>query len=186
MGLVFSLWQVSVAMAWKNSLWYNRISVSRTYGVLCTDAGVMILEFCEGSGEMNHKLLMKEAMEAMKSAYAPYSHFRVGAALLCEDGTVYRGCNVENASYPAGICAERTAIFKAVSEGKRKFTAIAICGGKDGVITETCPPCGICRQVMREFAEPGVFQIVLGMSEEDLTVCTLEELLPMSFGPENI
>ena len=95
--------------------------------------------------------LIELAKDAMARAYAPYSGFKVGAALLCADGTVFQGCNIENASFSPTICAERTAIFKAVSEGQRAFTAIAVCGGKDGVITGYFPPCGVCRQVMREF-----------------------------------
>lgn len=128
--------------------------------------------------------LTAQAKAAMKTAYAPYSGYQVGAALLCADGTVYRGCNVENASYGATNCAERTAFFKAISEGKREFTAIAICGGKDGVITDTFPPCGICRQVMREFCKDD-FAVYL-TDGKNLKTYTLAELLPYSFSPENL
>ena len=124
--------------------------------------------------------LVKAARAAMQSAYAPYSGFLVGAAVLCEDGSVYTGCNVENASYGATNCAERTAIFKAVSEGKRRFSAIAICGGQDGVLTDTpCAPCGICRQVLREFCDDtcAVYLVTANGMEET----TLGALLPMSF-----
>ena len=98
---------------------------------------------------MTPEKLCELAKQAMTRSYSPYSGYKVGAALLCKDGTVYTGCNVENASYTPTICAERTAIFKAVSEGNREFAAIAICGGKDGVIAGLFPPCGVCRQVMR-------------------------------------
>ena len=104
--------------------------------------------------------LIHLAQEAMTHAYAPYSGYKVGAALLCADGTVYQGCNIENASYTPTVCAERTAFFKAVYDGHRDFTAIAVCGGKDGVITGYFPPCGVCRQVMSEFCKPD-FQIYM-------------------------
>lgn len=129
---------------------------------------------------MTPEQLMHQAIEAMASAYAPYSGFHVGAALLCADGTVYRGCNVENASYGATNCAERTAIFKAVSEGQRDFTAIAICGGKGGVLTDFCPPCGVCRQVMREFCRED-FLVYLTDGQGNIRTLTLGQLLPCSF-----
>ena len=138
---------------------------------------------------MDIRLLIKEAYEAQKYAYVPYSHFRVGAALLCKNGEIYRGCNVENASYGAANCAERTAVFKAVSDGKREFRQIAIVGnleGQDPGEWEYCAPCGICRQVLREFCHPGEFQVVLARSLEEYRVYTLEELLPESFGPDNL
>ncbi len=133
---------------------------------------------------MTKEQLVEKAKEAMQTAYAPYSGYTVGAALLCEDGSVYTGCNVENASYGATNCAERTAFFKAVSDGKRKFTAIAICGGKDGSVDGEFPPCGICRQVMREFCEDD-FKIYL-YGEKIIKTYTLEELLPVSFKSENL
>lgn len=133
---------------------------------------------------MTKEQLVEKAKEAMQVAYAPYSEYKVGAALLCEDGSVYTGCNVENASYGATNCAERTAIFKAVSEGKRKFSAIAICGGKDGSIKGEFPPCGICRQVMREFCEEE-FKIHL-LGDKTIKTYTLEELLPVSFNSEKL
>ena len=123
--------------------------------------------------------LMEQARQAMTRAYAPYSRFCVGAALRCADGTVYTGCNVENASYGATNCAERTAFFKAVSDGKREFTAIAIVGGSNGTVRDYCPPCGICRQVMAEFCG-GDFQILLSDGEQIRTL-TLDELLPWRF-----
>lgn len=128
--------------------------------------------------------LVRRAKEQMSFAYAPYSRFQVAAALLCRDGAVYTGCNVENASYPAGNCAERTAVFKAASEGKREFSCIVIMGGNDGKAEEYCPPCGICRQVLREFCRPDEFFVVLARSEDDYQIFSLEELLPESFGPE--
>ena len=111
--------------------------------------------------------LIQRAMEQMRFSYVPYSNFRVGAALLTNTGRIFRGCNIESASYSPTNCAERTAFFKAVSEGKRSFRAIAVAGGKkDAVDLEPCPPCGICRQVMEEFCSPD-FVIVLGKNEAD-------------------
>lgn len=135
---------------------------------------------------MDKRELIQKAIDALPASYAPYSHFHVAAALLCGDGSVYIGNNIENASYSATVCAERCAFFKAVSEGKRRFQAIAICGGQNGVITDYCPPCGVCRQVMREFCAPKEFQIYLAKSREDYVEYTLEQLLPMSFGPEKL
>lgn len=135
--------------------------------------------------------LIQEAIQARKMAYAPYSHFQVGAALQCADGTVYRGCNIENAAYSPGNCAERTAFFKAVSEGKREFVAIAIVGGSDqlpadGPFPEFSPPCGVCRQVMMEFVKYDTFRILLAKSETEYVQYTLKQLLPMGFGPANL
>ena len=132
------------------------------------------------------EVLIKEAIEARKMAYTPYSHFKVGAALLTADGKIYRGCNIENASYTPTNCAERTAIFKAVSEGVRDFQAICIVGGKDGVLTEYAAPCGVCRQVMMEFCDPETFQIILAVDKEKYDIFTLNELLPLGFGPSNL
>ena len=128
---------------------------------------------------MEPKELIAQAVEAMGRAYAPYSGYKVGAALLCADGTVYQGCNIENASYSPTNCAERTAFFKAVYDGHRDFTAIAVCGGKDGVITGAFPPCGVCRQVMREFCGED-FKIYL-INETGYETATLAQLLPYSF-----
>ena len=131
--------------------------------------------------------LVEMAIEARKLSYAPYSKFKVGAALLGTNGIVYKGCNVENASYSATNCAERTAVFSAVSEGQREFEAIAIVGGHtDASQLEFCAPCGVCRQVLREFCDPKTFEVILAKSVNDYKVFTLEELLPMSFGPENL
>ena len=128
---------------------------------------------------MTPEKLVELAKEAMTHAYAPYSGFKVGAALLCDDGDVYQGCNIENAAFSPTICAERTAIFKAVSEGHRDLAAIAICGGKDGVITGLFPPCGVCRQVMREFVEDD-FMIYMG-GAEGYSAMTMTQLLPAGF-----
>ena len=128
---------------------------------------------------MTPEKLCELAKQAMTRSYSPYSGYKVGAALLCKDGTVYTGCNVENASYTPTICAERTAIFKAVSEGNREFAAIAICGGKDGVIAGLFPPCGVCRQVMREFCADD-FKVYM-ITPEGYEETTLAQLLPFSF-----
>ncbi len=133
---------------------------------------------------MTDEKLVSVASEAMSKAYAPYSHCFVGAALLCDDGTVYTGCNVENASFGATNCAERTAVFKAVSEGKRCFKAIAVVGGKEGEIKDFFPPCGICRQVLSEFAAKDMRVILFdGKNTKSLF---LYELLPLSFTSENV
>ena len=132
---------------------------------------------------MNRERLGRLALKARKNAYAPYSHFAVGAALLTKNGKVYTGCNIENAAFSPTSCGERTAFFKAVSEGEREFLAIAVAGGRTGENPENpCPPCGVCRQVLREFA-PNIEIICLNGAGEERTF-TLEELLPHSFGPE--
>ena len=132
----------------------------------------------------DYKSLMIEAQEARKKSYSPYSHFCVGAALLTKSGKVYTGCNIENAAYTPTNCAERTAIFKAVSEGEREFEAIAIVGGRASEKGGFCAPCGVCRQVICEFCEKD-FKIVLG-DEEQLKVYTLSELLPFSFSKNDL
>ena len=134
---------------------------------------------------MTKEALCAAAIEAMSKAYAPYSGYKVGAALLTTDGKVYTGCNIENASYTPTVCAERTAMFKAVSEGDRNFAMIAICGGKDGVITGAFPPCGVCRQVMAEFCGKDM-PVLMVSGESTYTECTLGELLPYAFGTEYI
>ena len=133
---------------------------------------------------MTKEQLATMAKEAMERAYSPYSGYKVGAALLCKDGSVYTGCNVENVSFSATNCAERTAFFKAVSEGKKEFAAIAVCGGKDGVIEGLFPPCGVCRQVMREFCNDD-FEIYL-LTKNGIESYTLSQLLPLSFQPDTI
>ena len=133
---------------------------------------------------MTPEKLCELAKEAMTHSYSPYSGYKVGAALLCKDGTVYTGCNIENAAYTPTICAERTAIFKAVYDGHRDFVAIAGCGGKDGIITGSFPPCGVCRQVMREFCGDD-FAIYIVRPDGYETVA-LAQLLPYSFSNANM
>ncbi len=126
--------------------------------------------------------LVSQALEAAKSAYAPYSRFRVGAALVAASGRVYTGANVENASYPCGICAERAAVASAVAAGETRFTAIAVAGIGEGGVAADCTPCGLCRQTLREFAAPDNFRIYVAASESTWREFTLAELLPESFG----
>lgn len=130
--------------------------------------------------------LIDTAIEQLKFSYTPYSNFKVGAALLAKNGEIFTGCNIENASYTPTNCAERTAFFKAVSEGVREFRAICIVGGKDGKLTEYTAPCGVCRQVMMEFCDPKTFQIILAVDKERYEIYTLEELMPFGFGPLNL
>ena len=126
------------------------------------------------------KQLIETAVKAREMAYAPYSHYKVGAALLAKSGKIYTGCNVENASFTPTNCAERTAFFKAISEGDRQFEMIAIVAGKDGEeLSKNCTPCGVCRQVMTEFCDKD-FKIILG-TPDDFKVLTLEEIMPHSF-----
>ena len=130
--------------------------------------------------------LIDTAIEQLKFSYTPYSNFKVGAALLTKSGKIYTGCNIENASYTPTNCAERTAFFKAVSEGVRDFQANCIVGGKDGKLTGYTAPCGVCRQVMMEFCNPKTFQIILAVDKERYEIYTLEELMPLGFGPLNL
>jgi cytidine deaminase len=131
--------------------------------------------------------LINHAAEARKFAYVPYSNFAVGAALLVEKEVIYTGCNIESAAYSPSNCAERTAFFKAISEGYKNFEAIAILGGKiDRPIEKLCPPCGVCRQVMVEFCKKETFKIILATSRENYRIFSLAELLPMSFGPDDL
>ena len=130
------------------------------------------------------KDLMEAAEAARLRSYSPYSHFCVGAALLGESGTIYTGCNIENAAFSPTNCAERTAFFKAVSEGERSFAAIAITGGREGAAPSFCAPCGVCRQVMLEFCK-GDFRVILGNSSA-LQVTTLAELTPYAFDAETL
>lgn len=135
---------------------------------------------------MDNRELIRLALEARQASYAPYSGFRVGAALLAKDGTVYKGCNIENAAYTPTNCAERTAFFKAVSEGEREFEAIAIVGGKGELPQDYAWPCGVCRQVMTEFCNPKTFRIITAISEDEYMDKTLEEMFPDGFGPANL
>lgn len=133
------------------------------------------------------KELIEAAIQARGMSYAPYSHYRVGAALLAGDGQVFKGCNIENAAYTPTNCAERTAFFKAVSEGVTDFTAIAVVGSPEGEeITQLSYPCGVCRQVMMEFCASKTFQIIVARSVTEYQCMTLEELLPCGFGPNNV
>ena len=130
--------------------------------------------------------LIRRAFAARKFAYTPYSHFNVGAALLTRNGKVYTGCNIETAGYTATNCAERTALFKAVSEGERQFSAIAIVGSKEGTVNELVTgPCGVCRQALYEFSGPDL-TVIMARTEEDYIVTTLGQLLPYGFGPANL
>lgn len=133
---------------------------------------------------MTDRELMTLAEKAREQAYAPYSGFRVGAALQTKSGKIYTGCNIENAAYTPTNCAERTAVFKAVSEGEKEFSAIAIVGGKGDEPSELCAPCGVCRQVLAEFCE-GNFKILLG-TKENIRTYTLAEILPCSFGKNDL
>lgn len=132
------------------------------------------------------KKLITTAIAQLDFSYAPYSDFKVGAALLTEKGDIYTGCNIENAAYTPTNCAERTAFFKAVSEGVRGFQAICIVGGQSGILTEYAAPCGVCRQVMMEFCDPETFQIILALDQEHYDIYTLKEMLPLGFGPANL
>ena len=138
---------------------------------------------------MNKNELIRLAFEARENAYTPYSNFKVGAALLAKNGKIYQGCNVENATYSPTNCAERTAFFKAVSEGVREFDAIAIVGGlettKDGEFEYT-PPCGVCRQVMMEFCDYNNFTVILAKSEHEYKEYKLSEIMPLGFNKNNL
>lgn len=134
---------------------------------------------------MDDKTLFSYALAARAQAYTPYSHFKVGAALLCTDGTVYTGCNIENAAFSPTVCAERVAFFKAVSDGRRDFAALAVAGApEDKAPDAACAPCGVCRQVMAEFCRADAFRILLGTSPLDVRAYTLAELLPFAFSGE--
>ena len=135
---------------------------------------------------MSNEELIETALKAREFSYSPYSKFKVGAALLAKNGKVYTGCNIESASYTPTNCAERTAFFKAVSEGEREFEVIAIAGGYDGAPTEYSYPCGVCRQVMMEFCDPKSFRVITAVSKEKYLEKTLEEMLPYGFGPSNL
>lgn len=131
---------------------------------------------------MDYKLLIQEAIAAKEMAYVPYSHFRVGAALLTKEGKIYRGCNIENVAFTPTNCAERTAFFKAISEGEKEFAAIAVTGDADDYLY----PCGVCRQVMVEFCDLQEFKVVVANTEEDYKVYSLGELVPGVFDAEEL
>ena len=132
----------------------------------------------------DYKILMSEAQKARQKSYSPYSHFRVGAALLTKSGKIYTGCNIENAAYTPTNCAERTAIFKAVSDGERDFEALAVIGGAEGETADFCAPCGVCRQVIAEFCNKD-FKIILG-NEDKFKTYTLDGLLPFAFTDKDL
>lgn len=129
---------------------------------------------------MNKKDLFMLAKDAIKSSYAPYSQYNVGAVLLCKNGNIYKGCNIENASYSLTICAERTALFSAIANGEKEFEAICVVGGKKGEITDYAMPCGACRQVLAEFCDAD-FKVFVGVNENDIKEYKLSDLLPYSF-----
>lgn len=136
---------------------------------------------------MEKQELIREAIAARKRSYSPYSHFQMGAALLGRSGKVYTGCNIENAAYTPTNCAERTAFFKAISEGEKEFEMIAIVGGPaKSARTDYCPPCGVCRQVMAEFCDPKAFRVLMARTETDYRECSLEEVLPFGFTKEEL
>ncbi len=144
-------------------------------------------EYIDGLTQTAIRELITAAIDARKKSYSPYSHYQVGAALLTGDGQVISGCNIENAAYGPTNCAERTAFFKAVSDGIRVFRAIAVVGSPEGDgVTQYAYPCGVCRQVMMEFCNPAEFRIIIAKSMEDYHVMTLQELLPEGFGPDNL
>ena len=131
---------------------------------------------------ISNEKLVELALEARNRSYAPYSHFMVGAALLTNDGKVYQGCNIDNASFSPTVCAERTAFFKAISEGDREFVKIAVVGSPEGEVDRYAAPCGVCRQVMTEFCDPETFEIIFGISPEKYEVHLLKEIIPYGFG----
>ena len=133
-----------------------------------------------------YRELIRAALRARELSYSPYSNYRVGAALLTESGEVFTGCNIENAAYTPAVCAERIAFFKAVSEGCREFSAIAIAGSPAGEMSQLSWPCGVCRQVMMEFCDPERFLVIVAISEENYRARRLKELLPEGFGPANL
>ena len=135
---------------------------------------------------MDQNKLIDLAWKARENAYVPYSHFKVGACIALKDGTFVQGCNIENAAYTPTNCAERTAFFKAVSEGVKEFQAICVVGGRDGVLTGYAAPCGVCRQVMMEFCDPETFRIILAIDKEHYDIYTLKDLLPLGFGLRNL
>ena len=135
---------------------------------------------------ISNEKLVELALEARNRSYAPYSHFMVGAALLTNDGKVYQGCNIENASFSPTVCAERTAFFKAISEGDREFVKIAVVGSPEGEVDRYAAPCGVCRQVMTEFCDPETFEIIFGISPEKYEVHLLKAIIPYGFGIGNL
>ena len=129
---------------------------------------------------MNKKDLFMLAKDAIKNSYAPYSQYNVGAVLLCKNGNIYKGCNIENASYSLTICAERTVLFSAIANGEKEFESLCVVGGKKGEITDYAMPCGACRQVLAEFCDAD-FKVFVGVNENDIKEYKLSDLLPYSF-----
>lgn len=136
--------------------------------------------------EETRSALIEKALDMLRYSYTPYSHFKVGAALLAKNGTVYGGCNIENAAYTPTNCAERTAFFKAVSEGVKEFDAIAVVGSHEGHVTDYTMPCGVCRQVMMEFCDPETFTVYVAIDRDRYREYRLKDLLPGGFGPSNL
>lgn len=134
---------------------------------------------------MDYKKLAKAALDAMEKSYSPYSNFRVGAALLAKSGKVYLGCNIESAAYSPTNCAERTALFKAVFEGEREFSAIAVAGAPRGGEPQYCYPCGVCRQALKEFFRDDV-EVIIVKTPDDFKIHSFGEILPFGFGAENL
>ena len=138
------------------------------------------------SGDIPVQKLIEKALEMLQFSYTPYSHWKVGAALLCADGKIWGGCNIENAAYTPSNCAERTAFFNAVSAGEKEFKAIAVVGGHEGNVSSFCFPCGVCRQVMMEFCDPEDFIVIVAKNTDEYRINTLKELLPDGFGPVSL
>lgn len=138
-----------------------------------------------GKNLMDYHLLIKEAFSAREMSYSPYSKFKVGAALLSVDGEIFSGCNIENAAFTPTNCAERTALFKAVSQGVKNFSAIAVVGGFENS-SEYCYPCGVCRQVLQEFCSSKDFTIIIAKNENEYKEYKLKDLLPHGFGPDDL
>lgn len=172
-------------MSDNNSNEKNNPLILRPTGEIVTADGNK-LPATEVMSDLACRELIREAIAAMKHSYAPYTHFKVGAALLTRSRRIYTGCNIENAVLSPSICAERVAMSKAVSEGVKEFKAIAIVGGKDGIIEDYCPPCGVCRQFLLEFTEPESFVVILARSESDYWLYPLSDLVPMGFSPKNL
>lgn len=147
---------------------------------------LFVVEATSFGQDFDRKNLIQRAIDTQPKSYAPYSHYNVAAAVLCDSGKIYTGANIENASYPAGDCAEKTAITIAALEGERNLVAIAIVGGPNGTQADYCAPCGICRQVMREFSNPEKMIVIIAKNPDDYIEKTLDELLPLSFGPDNL
>lgn len=144
------------------------------------------MDFKESLNNIPLAELLDKAFDMLNYSYTPYSHWKVGAALLSADGKIWGGCNIENAGYTPTNCAERTAFFKAVSEGEKEFKAIVVCGGHEGHVDSFCSPCGVCRQVMMEFCKPDEFIVITAKSKTEYRVQSLRELLPDGFGPASL